>query len=335
MASSSAFMSSRMSFAGSRVSVASAPRRGPMRARMTARSALEVGTASLQGTSRTQNEDRFAYKTGTNADVSLFVFDGHGGYATAEWLAQNIDSFISKRWGRDVPERAVRKAFISADKELLEAKGFMGMGERGLGGSKCGSTAAAAFVYKEDGTTKLMAANCGDSRVIMCKDGQPPLQLTVDHVPDQESERVRIENQNPNPKMPLVQFVGGTWRVGGLLALSRAFGDAYMKASGFNEGIADLGNDYSSGFGVIADPEVTTVDLEGKGWLIICSDGLNTNEERGGGGGLENDEVAKICQEAGSSMSSDDLAKKLCEAAAKSGSSDDITVIAVRLENLL
>lgn len=62
MASSSAFMSSRMSFAGSRVSVASAPRRGPMRARMTARSALEVGTASLQGTSRTQNEDRFAYK---------------------------------------------------------------------------------------------------------------------------------------------------------------------------------------------------------------------------------------------------------------------------------
>lgn len=47
------------------------------------------------------------------------------------------------------------------------------------------------------------------------------------------------------PRMPLVQFVGGTWRVGGLLALSRAFGDAYMKASGFNEGIADLGNDYS------------------------------------------------------------------------------------------
>jgi len=46
--------------------------------------------------------------------------------------------------------------------------------------------------------------------------------------------------------MPLVKFVGGTWRVGGLLALSRAFGDAYMKQSGFNEGIADLGNDYSA-----------------------------------------------------------------------------------------
>lgn len=44
-----------------------------------------------------------------------------------------------------------------------------------------------------------------------------------------ESERLRIESQNPNPKMPMVRYVGGTWRVGGLLALSRAFGDSYLK----------------------------------------------------------------------------------------------------------
>jgi protein phosphatase 1K len=44
-----------------------------------------------------------------------------------------------------------------------------------------------------------------------------------------ESERQRIERQNPNPKMPMVRYVGGTWRVGGLLALSRAFGDSYLK----------------------------------------------------------------------------------------------------------
>ena len=47
-------------------------------------------------------------------------------------------------------------------------------------------------------------------------------------------------------RMELVQYVGGTWRVGGMLALSRAFGDAYMKASGFNEGISDLSNNYST-----------------------------------------------------------------------------------------
>lgn len=45
------------------------------------------------------------------------------------------------------------------------------------------------------------------------------------------SHAQRIERYNPNKKMPLVRYVGGTWRVGGLLALSRAFGDAYMKSS--------------------------------------------------------------------------------------------------------
>ena len=46
-----------------------------------------------------------------------------------------------------------------------------------------------------------------------------------------ESERTRIERNNPNPKLPMVRYVGGTWRVGGLLALSRAFGDAYLKGA--------------------------------------------------------------------------------------------------------
>lgn len=48
-----------------------------------------------------------------------------------------------------------------------------------------------------------------------------------------ESERERIERNNPNPKLPMVRYIGGTWRVGGLLALSRAFGDAYLKGEDF------------------------------------------------------------------------------------------------------
>lgn len=45
---------------------------------------------------------------------------------------------------------------------------------------------------------------------------------------------MRIEAQNPNPKMPMVRYTGGTWRVGGLLALSRAFGDSYLKVRMLN-----------------------------------------------------------------------------------------------------
>jgi protein phosphatase 1K len=48
----------------------------------------------------------------------------------------------------------LKRSFVAADKDLLSAKGFMGMGERGVGGSKCGSTAATLLVYKDakDGT---------------------------------------------------------------------------------------------------------------------------------------------------------------------------------------
>jgi protein phosphatase 1L len=74
----------------------------------------------------------------------------------------------------------------------------------------------------------LVAANVGDARVVLCRGGQA-VQLTVDHKPDVEAERKRIEAKNPTPKKPLVVNVEGTWRVGGLLALSRAFGDVYLK----------------------------------------------------------------------------------------------------------
>ena len=79
-----------------------------------------------------------------------------------------------------------------------------------------------------------------------------------------EAERLRIERLNPNPKFPLVRYIGGTWRVGGLLALSRAFGDAYLKGTGQFEGVAAGSDGYSSGFGVIAQPDVTVTELQGE-----------------------------------------------------------------------
>ena len=55
--------------------------------------------------------------------------------------------------------------------------------------------------------SRLVTANIGDARVLLIRDGKPE-QLTVDHVPDVESERKRIERFNPNPKMPLVGDLG-------------------------------------------------------------------------------------------------------------------------------
>lgn len=64
-------------------------------------------------------------------------------------------------------------------------------------------------------------------------------------------------------------------------------------------------------------------------WLILASDGLFANEERGGGGGLENQEVVDICNK--SDLPADKLATKLMTMAQEAGSTDDITVVLLKL----
>jgi len=243
---------------------------------------------------------------------------------------------LSREWSGTSPEADVTEAYLQADSKLLVAKGFMGMGERGIGGSKCGATAVNAMLFKgADGSTQLLTSNVGDARILLIRNGEAVC-LTEEHVPDLESERQRIEAQNPNPKMPMVRYVGGTWRVGGLLALSRAFGDSYLKGSLQFEGISmDRSNSYSSGFGVISTPYTTLTTLTTltpqDSFLILASDGLFAEEARGGGGGMDEAGVAELCRSAGSKTSCEALAKTLAETAVKVGSTDDVTVVVMRL----
>ena len=62
--------------------------------------------------------------------------------------------------------------------------------------------------------------------------------------------------------------------MGGLLALSRAFGDSFLKGSLKFEGVNAGGDGYSSGFGLIAEPFTTLTPLTGASWrwlLAGCS----------------------------------------------------------------
>lgn len=79
------------------------------------------------------------------------VFDGHGGYAAADWLSINFSAYVDKFWNNGAaPIAAITEAFLKADKRVCAPKkGFLGsMGERGIGGSKCGATGAVALLYK-------------------------------------------------------------------------------------------------------------------------------------------------------------------------------------------
>lgn len=75
--------------------------------------------------------------------------------------------------------------------------------------------------------------------------------LSDDHKPNRESERKRIEGEGG------VVIWAGTWRVGGVLAVSRAFGDRQLKKF------------------VIATPDVRYEAVaEGEETIILASDGL-------------------------------------------------------------
>ncbi|KIZ03312.1 putative protein phosphatase 2C 45 [Monoraphidium neglectum] len=289
----------------------------------------EVGTFTVRGTV----SDAASAAPGQPVAFAG-VYDGHGGSAVASWLEANLYDGVKGAWDPAKPEASVAAAYIAADKQLLSSKGgFLGMGERGVGGSKCGATAANVLLYRAPGggALRLLASNVGDARTLLIRGGEA-IDLSEEHVPDKESERKRIEAQNPNPKNPMVRYVGGTWRVGGLLALSRAFGDAYLKGSLQFEGINAGGDNYSSGFGVIAYPY--TVDLEltdDDTHIVIASDGLFAEEARGGGGGLDNATVAELCGAAGASSCSA-LAETMSKTAQKVGSTDDVTVVVLRLK---
>lgn len=75
--------------------------------------------------------------------------------------------------------------------------------------------------------------------------------LSVDHKPNSKEERQRIENAGG------VVVWAGTWRVGGVLAVSRAFGDRPLKRY------------------VVATPDIKEEQLRDEDeFLILASDGL-------------------------------------------------------------
>uniref|UniRef100_A0A5B6ZMT2 PPM-type phosphatase domain-containing protein n=1 Tax=Davidia involucrata TaxID=16924 RepID=A0A5B6ZMT2_DAVIN len=97
---------------------------------------------------------------------------------------------------------------------------------------------------------KIIVSNCGDSRAVLCRNGVP-IPLSSDHKPDRPDELLRIEDAGGR-----VIYWDGP-RVLGVLAMSRAIGDSYLKPY------------------VISEPEVTITDRTAEDeCLILASDGL-------------------------------------------------------------
>ena len=144
-------------------------------------------------------------------------------------------------------------------------------------GGDSGSTASVVLVRDD----RVIAANVGDSRAVLCRNGAP-LELTTEHrvygrSPSCASEKARVEG-------------GGGWvkdgRVCSILAVSRAFGDRDFKAPrldrllemGVQEGIWSRQHAEGVHFTedpVTAAPDITEISLgPDDEFLVLASDGV-------------------------------------------------------------
>jgi len=212
---------------------------------------LEAGAACWQGSKET-NEDRFVLDIELLACDGLsipgiMVLDGHSGSRCVEHLVDRLPPVLQSRLAQkpvlsdEFLQEAVVEACAIVDEEFLAwARQQEAMD---------GSTLILALVYEpagQAGKPRLLVANVGDSRGILCRatpgesggsQGLQVFRLSEDHKPNREDERQRIESLGG------MVDLHGVWRVfcpeqvyfGGRaiprwgLAVSRSFGDLLLK----------------------------------------------------------------------------------------------------------
>lgn len=168
---------------------------------------FEYGCCSMQGWRKTMED---AHTLLLQPDIAFFaVFDGHGGDSTAKYCASNLhkvifslDAFRSK----DIV-RALHDGFVQIDKQLYQT----------IPMDRAGCTAVALCIHDNI----LYCANAGDSRCVLCRNGEA-FPLSNDHKPFNPTEECRIQRAGG--------FVCNR-RVNGILALSRAIGDFRFKTN--------------------------------------------------------------------------------------------------------
>ncbi|KAE8742097.1 hypothetical protein FOCC_FOCC012371 [Frankliniella occidentalis] len=187
--------------------------------------------------------------------------------------------------------RLLTDEVLAADFQLVEAaKKTMDV---------AGTTALIALMEG----SRLIVANVGDSRGVMCDSRGKAIPLSFDHKPQQMRERKRIKEAGG-----FITF-NGVWRVAGILATSRALGDYPLKDKKL----------------VIANPDILTFDLSNHKpqFIILASDGLWDT--------FSNEEAVAFVRER---LTEPHMgAKSLTLQSYYRGSLDNITVVVINLKD--
>ncbi|KAG5269779.1 hypothetical protein AALO_G00206040 [Alosa alosa] len=212
-----------------------------------------VAVYSIQGR-RDHMEDRFNVLTDVvnKSHPSIFgIFDGHGGEAAADYVKAHLPDALRQQLQAYEREKEnsvlnyqtiLEKQILSLDKEMIDK-----LSEKY---DEAGTTCLVALLSDK----QLTVANVGDSRGVLCDRDGNTIALSHDHKPYQLRERKRIKQAGG-----FISF-NGSWRVQGILAMSRSLGDYPLK----NLNV------------IVPDPDVLTFDLDKlqPQFMILASDGL-------------------------------------------------------------
>jgi protein phosphatase 1L len=247
-----------------------------------------AGCKSIQGL-RPHMEDTYQSQYNLNGDPNsgfFAVFDGHGGARASAFAARVLHKLVCEKLKScESAVQALDIAFRQLDAEWLALAAKHNFDD--------GSTGVAALVLDN----VLYCANVGDSRCVL-SNRRRAVDMSHDHKPIREDEKQRIVGLGGK----VVHY--GTWRVEGVLAVSRAFGDRKLKKY------------------VIAEPEIKIRKLdENDDFIILASDGVWDL--------FSSQEAVEIVARA---KSPEEGAIMLTDAAYNQGSMDNITALVVDLK---
>ena len=224
------------------------------------------------------------------------VFDGHVNDQCSEYLEEAWRNQLEKD---PVPmsDERMKEMALKIDSDWLDT------------GRDGGSTGTFFLATKDGNSVHLQVGNVGDSRVIVCKNGQC-VSMTEDHKPMNETERRRIEQCGGRVENN---------RVDGSLAVSRAFGDRDYKTNEADQ--------LSQKVIALADVTHTSLQFGSSDYAILCCDGVFESN-------FSNEEViAFINNEMKTSTDLAVIAGKVCEEAIARGSRDNISCVIVQFKS--
>jgi len=308
------------------------------------RLSLMAGAAAWQGNKDVQ-EDRYVLDIDLESSdgtklAGFMVADGHSGSLCVDHLVEklpgNLQKCLSTKPGlsEESVSQAVMEACVLTDDEFLQKARQQEVLD--------GSTLILGIIYPEDsragangvrspGSCRILIANVGDSRAVLCRgvqaSGEEPclvsMRLSEDHKPIVPSEQKRIEAKGG------IVDLQGVWRVftpgpcnfGGKhivrwgLAVSRAFGDLLMKEP---EKYGCLG--VMPGGLLTAVPEIKVFDLDPvqDRFLILACDGVWDV--------LEDDEALAVCSSQGGA---EEAAMSLVRRSFAAASDDNLSALVV------